>query len=44
MDKMQIKKMEINARNLAKEKFDSEDMVLKLENVFKEVKKNEHKK
>ena len=44
MDKMQIKKMEINARNLAKDKFDSEDMVLKLENVFKEVKKNEHKK
>jgi len=41
MNKDQINKMERSARNLAKEKFNCNDMVLKLENIFIDVKKNE---
>jgi len=41
MEKMQIRKMETNARNLAIEKFNSKEMVLRLESIFKEATKNE---
>jgi len=37
MDKNKVKDMELNARKLAIEKFDSDKMVLQLENIFKKV-------
>ena len=41
MNKNKIKDMEINARKLAVEKFNSEDMVLKLQNIFKKALEDE---